>query len=194
MNKATLKTILETAKVGDTLQITFIPQHKTLSGEYTLLETKRGKGKSGSQICSVKNNLTKEVLSRFTTADKEKMFGTPVSEVILNIVHKGTMYGTEDEADIPNAYPRNEESAAQLVGVFDSLIGKFEGKKLQVTATEPEFAGVWTLVSGRIIPGRYGQRILLLRREDGTTRELWSYRHSGIIQNLNLILDDDDKV
>ena len=187
MNKNQLKTLLETVPAGANLTLTFIPQYKVLSGEYTVLSNQRGRGKGGSRILSVKNLETGQSLSEFTVAGKAKKFGTPVSEVLLNVSFNNTLHGSTDTS-VPNAYPRSEEAAVELRDLFKALGKEHEGKTISVTSTEPEFDGEWKLVSSRVSAGRYGQCILTLTRPStGETKELWSYRHSGIVKEIGLV-------
>ena len=56
---------------------------------------------------------------------------------------------------------------------------------MNVTSNEASFAGMHTLLSAKKMAGRFGQIKLELEREDGSKFEIWSYRHSGIVQSVN---------
>jgi hypothetical protein len=186
MNKGILKILFSRTVVGEELVVNFIPQYKQYSGKYKITLSKVGRGKSGSRVVELQHLETGEKLTRMTIPGGEQRdFGTAVSDIILNVTHNGVMYGDTDTTT-PNAYPRSPETSELLKSVFDALISKHEGQTLLVKSSEPEFDGKWTFVSGRVIPGRHGQRILTLKRGN-ETRELWSYRHSGIVSEISLV-------
>jgi hypothetical protein len=66
------------------------------------------------------------------------------------------------------------------------------GQRVRLDSTVPEFNGTFSVTQGRLEKGKYGQVHLWLTRENAEATdipeiELWSYRHSGIITDFEVL-------
>lgn len=181
MDKKELKTLitdLGKTHIGEEIEVSFRSNSSRTSGKYRLLEVKRGKGKGASMIARVEDVSSGHTMS----------FGTPNSDEILNVKwtenNEIKMLGYADESSVPTEFSHDAQNAEALKETFLSLIGK-SNIQVNVTSNEASFAGMHTLLSAKKMAGRFGQIKLELEREDGSKFEIWSYRHSGIVQSVN---------
>lgn len=192
MDKQSLHKVLMSIPIGqdgvpleDTfITINFLQEYKTFSGEYKVLESKSGRGKGGSRVVRLMDTKTGQLLEGLTVGDKLRGIGTPVSDYILNLTMNGVTTGSEEEGSSPKDFPRDEVAARALNAVMRPLKDK-EGTKIRVVSSQPDYNGEWTVVGGKLSAGRFGQVILDLVNGDRAI-ELWSYRHSGIIESLTI--------
>lgn len=172
MDKSVLKSTIKALTPGQTLNITFIGAKAHLTGDWSVVKTKTGKGKGGSKLMELVN------------ADKETITtGTPESQFILNMTVDGEMIGYASEADIPVVFEKNVEQSNLLKAAFLALKGAEGDKIVTIEATVPELTGTFTVNKQTQLRGRGGQIRLDLARVDAPdeTVEAWSLRHSGII-------------
>lgn len=177
MEKMTLKEVLAKFNPGDTVEIEFSGPKTSLSGEYKVLTSKIGRGKCGSRIATLESSLRPgEVVS----------IGTPSNDEIVSVTYSGQKYGTGEVSVSTNN--RDLDKAKALKEKLLGLVG-FGGRQLKLTsATEPSFNGNFTLESAELLKGRYGQiKVNLVNDTTGQTIELWSYRHSGIVDTIEIV-------
>jgi hypothetical protein len=177
MNKQTLKTVLESIVSGDTIDVTFAGEKTVLSGSYKVLYSKIGRGKCGSRLASIQSMQDQSITS----------IGTKENDMIVNIVHNGQKYGFESMTEGNIAVNKNLEKAATIKEKLKHLVG-FGGRQINITSSqEPELNGSFTLRSAELSKGRFGQ--LVLKLTNNTTNknvEFWSYRHSGLIDTIEV--------
>ena len=188
MDKTKLKNAIVALTTGDPVSVTFLSSMPTGSSntrydgirgfcgqtvEATLVETKKGRGKGGSQLMVLKT----ESGDTFTT-------GTPHSDVILNVTTPTGFVGHESEADVPKSFDTNAGRAGELKETFKSLVGTV-GATVQVESTEDEFSGTFTVKEAEQLRGRHGQVRLTLTQGDREVK-VWSYRHSGVITSFEV--------
>ena len=175
MDKQELKSVIQGLSAGDSLTVNFVGEKADLSGAFKVLGTKRGRGKGGSLLVELEASDG----STLTT-------GTPESNVILNVVTAdGTLVGFQNEADLPRLFDVDTARAVALKEQLGSLLDAEGDVTVDVESSEEDFAGKWTVKSARKSRGRYGQVVLSL--DNGSVqRELWSYRHSGIITRITI--------
>lgn len=147
--------------------------------EGELVETKKGRGKGGSQLMVLKLN------------DEETLtVGTPHTEAMLHMVMPdGSVVGYENEAEAPKFFEVNVDQATALRAKFNKLVGT-EGVRVRVESTTQEFDGDFTVTLAEKTRGRYGQIRLSLRADDGQETQLWSYRHSGVVKSFEVLSDE----
>lgn len=147
---------------------------RTVEGE--LVETKKGRGKGGSQLMVLK------------LGDEETLtVGTPHTEAMLHMVTPdGTTIGHESEAVAPKFFEVNADRAKDLRAEFKKLVGT-EGARVRVESTKQEFDGEFTVTLAAQLRGRHGQVRLNLQADDGREAQLWSYRHSGVVTNFEVL-------
>lgn len=182
MDKKELKTLIANlgkTHIGEEIEVNFRATSKLTSGKYRLLETKVGRGKGGSMLARVESVTSGHTLT----------FGTPNSEEILNVIWRdengnANLTGYADESAVPAEFVHDAANAALLKTAFEALIGK-SNMPLKVAASDASFVGTHTLMSAKRMAGRFGQIRLELLREDGTKFEIWSYRHSGVVQSVS---------
>lgn len=188
MDKQLLKNAIVALTTGDRVSVTFLSsmpagesntRYDGIRGfagqtvEATLVQTKKGRGKGGSQLMVLKT----EDGTTFTT-------GTPHSDVVLNLTTPAGKIGHESEADVPRTFEPNAGRAGELKESFKSLVGTV-GATVQVQSTEDEFTGSFTVTEAEQLRGRHGQVRLTLTQGDRSVK-VWSYRHSGVISSFEV--------
>lgn len=192
MDKKDLKDAIVALTTGDRVSVTFLStmpggasntRYDGIRGfagktvEATLVETKKGRGKGGSQLMVLKTDDGEN----FTT-------GTPHSDVILNFTTPAGMVGHESEADAPKSFETNAGQAAELKEQFKNLVGTV-GATVRVQSTESEYTGDFTVTEVEQLRGRHGQIRLHLQGDDGRNFTLWSYRHSGVVTSFEVLTE-----
>lgn len=175
MDKTQLKKIIAELKKGDRLRIAFVsdnPIHK--DAEYLISNFKTGRGKGGSNLLVLKNLET----------DEQVVIGTPDNGIIVSMtLPDGSFYGYHTKAEFPRVYPTNAGRASALKEQLKGML-MVEDATVLIDSTEPEFSGEFQVTGVEKSSGRYGQMVMRLIASDGTKRNLWSYRHSGIINSI----------
>ncbi len=180
MDKSVLKSAIAGLTAGQNINLTFVGAKSHLTGDWSVVKIKTGKGKGGSKLMELVNG------------DKETLTtGTPESQYILNMTIDGNMIGYASEADVPAVFEKNTEKATELKSVFQALKGAEGNKRVTITATVPELTGTFIVNKQSQLRGRGGQiRLDLARIDSDETVEAWSLRHSGIIQTF--VIDEDE--
>lgn len=186
MDKKILKQVIKNLKQDDTLSVNLLGEREHLSGEYTVVDKKIGRGKGGSQ------NL---VLLSATSEDTLKI-GTPQSDEILNVVVDGELHGYTNKAEVPVTFETNVENSAVLKKQFEIFD---DGANIPClveidanTGLTPELNGVFTVTNATQLRGRHGQIVLSLSNDAGT-QHVWSFRHSGVIKSFRILSEIDNK-
>lgn len=178
MEKNILKDVLSKVNPGDTIEVNFAGEKSPLSGAFKVLSSKTGRGKCGSRIASL------ESLSDHTTLS----IGTPTNQELVNITYQGEKYGYSNATEAMPVVSRDSKKATELKDKLKCLVG-FGGRQLSITsALEPEFNGLFNLRSAELSKGRFGQIILKLTNvATNQNIELWSYRHSTVIDSIDIM-------
>lgn len=176
MEKSALKSVIGGLSSGQVINITFIGDRAHLSRDWTVVKVRTGKGKGGSKILE----LVDSARNTLTT-------GTPDSAYILNMTVNGTMHGYSSEADVPVVYESNPERSAELKQTFKSLVGAEGQYRVNIQSTITDLNGTFMVNRGTQLRGRGGQiRLDLERVGSGERVEIWSNRHSGVIQSFTI--------
>ena len=102
MDKHILHSVLESVSVGSNITINFHKPFAELSGDYTVLQSKTGRGRGGSRVLEVASVANPEdTFGALEIDGKEKLLGTGTSEVINTIVIDGKTFGMEDPLEAP---------------------------------------------------------------------------------------------
>jgi hypothetical protein len=191
MDKKLLKQIIETLTPHTTINVNFVgnvggsspgadkgsPRTKGSSGEYLVLNTKRGRGKRGSQYAILKDS-----------EDNKVEIGTPFNGEILNITVNGKMYGLSSELELPVEFEKvtDFDAAARLKENCKKFIGK-ENVEVLVDSEVENIKGVFTLLEAKLNVGRFGQISLRLRRKDGYEWILKTHAHAEKVKSVTLV-------
>jgi hypothetical protein len=176
MEKSALKSVISSLSSSQVINITFIGDRAHLSRDWTVVKVRTGKGKGGSKILE----LVDSARNTLTT-------GTPDSAYILNMTVNGTMHGYSSEADVPVVYESNPERSAELKQTFKSLVGAEGQYRVNIQSTITDLNGTFMVNRGTQLRGRGGQiRLELERVGSGERVEVWSNRHSGVIQSFTI--------
>lgn len=172
--------------IGEQITLNFRGPKANLSGDYRLLEVRKWKGKGGSMIAK---------LESVDGMARQVAIGTKNSDEILNLSYMdkesktNVFMGYREEREVPVGLGRDIDKAKVLRNSFLPFIGKI-GLTLRVNSTEPSFQGEYTLLNAVKTAGRFGQVCLSLKRvSDGEALSIWSYRHSGVVESVE-VLDD----
>lgn len=174
MDKKELRDVIENLSTNTQVTIAFIGERVKMNGDFTVLNVKKGKGKGGS--------LLMELMP--VNGSDSVVVGTPDSESVLNIVIDGKMFGYETLNDVPLVIKPDVEKSLSLKTQLKDL--RPDTLLRLTSALLPEFNGVFTLVSLKASRGRGAQVVATLRTVSGDTLELWTYRHSGAIDSLEV--------
>lgn len=177
MEKQLLKQVLESINSGDLIEITFAGDRTVLTGTYKVLTSKIGRGKCGSRIASLESMTDHSIVS----------VGTKENDAIVNITHNGVRHGFDSMTEGNVAVSKNPTRALELKEKLKSLVG-FGGRQISMTSkSEPELNGTFTLRSAELSKGRFGQMILhLTNNATGKNVDFWSYRHSGLVEDIQI--------
>jgi hypothetical protein len=97
MDKHILHSVLESVTAGSNITINFHEPFAELSGDYTVLVSKTGRGRGGSRVLEVASVASPEdTFGALEIDGKEKLLGTGTSEVIATLVIDGKTFGLED--------------------------------------------------------------------------------------------------
>lgn len=177
MNKQTLKEVLQAFNSGDLIDVTFNAEKAVLSGQYKVLYSKVGRGKCGSRIASIQSMADGSTTS----------IGTKENDAVLKITHNGQTFGSDTFGEGNGlSSEKNLEKAVEIKEKLKFLVG-FGGRQVKIISKQPELNGSFTLNSAELVKGRYGQLILkLTNNETQKAVEIWSYRHSGLIDSIEV--------
>lgn len=175
MDKKELKTAISKLTKNQNITINFRNELTNKSGNYSVLNVKKGKGKGGSLILELVPENGGESI----------VVGTPQSENILNLIVEGQLTGFESENDVPVVVATNAAQATLLKDFFKDLS---VGTEVTLSSAEmSEFNGTFKFQSFKPSKGRYGQIVVSLKTNVGNTIELWTYRHSGAISSFSKV-------
>lgn len=97
MDKHILHSVLETLTAGMTATINFNEPFTDLTGDYTVLASKTGRGRGGSRVIEIAPvGKPDDAFGALEIDGKEKALGTGTSEYIASMVVDGKTYGLED--------------------------------------------------------------------------------------------------
>lgn len=177
MEKKALKAVLEALNPGDQIEVNFAGEKSVLSGAFKVLSSKTGRGKCGSRIASLESMTDHSIVS----------IGTKENDVVINITHNGVKHGFDSIADGNVSVSKDMTRALALKEKLKPLVG-FGGRQVTITSKmEPELNGSFTLNSAELSKGRFGQIVAsLTNNTTGKVVKLWSYRHSGLIDDFEI--------
>ena len=176
MDKQELKAVIPTFAPGSQVSLVFLGEYAGRSGTYTLERHKVGRGKGGSLVMVLRG----EDGSVLET-------GTSQSDFILNVTGAdGVRHGHETATEVPRKFETNKDAAKALKEQMNVVVG-FPGSRVRVTSTEPDYSGDFEVLDAAKLKGRFGQVKMSLRGDSGSTVEIWSYRHSGIVTSFEVL-------
>jgi len=192
MEKTLLRSIIVGLTPGQQINITFRGALAAQTGLYETVLTKRGRGKGGSQLAEltpveIGENDDDGIVQRI---GDNITIGTPKNDDILNVTLNGETFGYSDESEVPANYETDAANAGILKEQFKGLMNAAETRPLVAVDAPgaPEVNGNFTVVDARQLRGRAGQVVLVLQAADSEkTQELWSYRHSGVVQSFKVV-------
>jgi hypothetical protein len=194
MDKQELKALLIGFEKGIDITVNFVggkggvapgskadsPRGKGESGEYRVLESKRGRGKDGSRLCTLMSLASDNIIE----------IGTPNNNEIMNIITAdGVIHGAKSESELPRVFPKADETQTQTFKESLRPFLKLNGveTKVQVESTIPEYNGVFTLLLAKLNVGRFGQITMNLKAEDGSEWTLKSHDHASVITSVKAV-------
>jgi len=175
MEKLVLKRVLSSLSNGDIISLNFVAEKTELSGDYKVLGTKKGRGKGGS------------ILAELISTEQQKLtLSTKDSDSVVNIVVDGNLFGFESESEIPPVYEKNSSNSIMLKNLFKTFekVSFSSPEYVNIVSEQvPELNGRHMIVGYQQLRGRSGQIVLTT----STGLEIWSYRHSGVIQSIETV-------
>jgi hypothetical protein len=181
MDKQVLRAVISGLSVDDVLTVNFRSTCDKQSGEYNFEGSRRGRGKGGSLLAEL-TEVTEDNLG-VNSVKEVVVIGTPTNDEILNLVVNGEVHGYQTENEVPLFFETNAGTAAALKESFRVFLN--DGacpKAVEVWSTHPALNGTFNVTRARQLRGRGGQVVL----ETAEGVELWSYRHSGVIQEFRV--------
>jgi hypothetical protein len=118
MDKHILYSVLESLTAGMTATINFHEPFVALSGDYTIVASKVGRGRGGSRVIEIApvSNPT-DSFAALEIDGKEKALGTGTSEYINTIIVDGKTYGMEDAMESRRTPTRAKRPTGETVVV-----------------------------------------------------------------------------
>lgn len=172
MKKDVLKNVIVNhVNANATVTLNFLSKFSNLSGDYTVLSKKRGRGKNGSMIMELQSVANGNTVT----------IGTKENDQLVNVVVDGETFGHADESEILPSYEPDVANAVNLKRTFKKIVDF--PTSIRVESSISELSGIHTIVSSRQMKGRSGQVSVLA--DSGI--ELFSYRHSGVISNVEVL-------
>jgi hypothetical protein len=192
MNKNVMRQVLETLTPGATITVAFVGAQSGLSGQYTVIGTRKGRGKGGSLLADLRS-----------PSDELLTIGTPVSDQVLHIVlPDGELHGHESAEDVPPVFETNSDLALSLKVTFKSMIERCEAlprvdtrsrfaptdrTMVEVVATHPPLNGTFKVREIELKRGRGGKIVMTVEDEGGGTHQIDSFQHSGVISSFTVL-------
>lgn len=184
MDKDTVKSFISSLSAGDTVCIGFAGDMSSQTGEYKVLGLKTGRGKGGSKLVELQATVGGALLTT----------GTPHSNVIMNLQRNGDDIiggGSQSECNVP--YERDLARSEALKTAFINLrdthlaVPGENDVKVNVDSTAEFLKGNFKVTGVTTKRGRHGQMVLHLENVDsGRKEEIWSHRHSGVINRIDV--------
>lgn len=186
MDKKILRLVLESLQPD---QVVSVHLRGSPPEDYRVVNVKTGRGKHGSFIAT---------LQAFTpSADnpsapfRSLTIGTAKNLEVLSISVNGERHGVASERDEEPIYEVNTAMAANLKAGLLPLVGlrPDDQKIVRFESANPAFNGRFIVRSANLAKGKYGQVHLSLFPEESNQLpiEFWSHRHSGLIQNFEVL-------
>jgi hypothetical protein len=153
-------------------------------GAFTFRGSKTGRGKGGSLLMRMERAAVPVDGSR-----QEVAFGTPELGSIVGFeMSNGGFLGYLSESDMPESRPPRPEYASRLKAICMTLIPLSAEHPARVTirSSDARLNGTFSVIEARRHVGRHGQISLKLADASGGTTELWTYRHSGVVEHLDI--------
>ena len=183
MEKKLLRQIISGLTPNETFQMTLVCSPDD-TDTYRMVSARTGRGKGGSRLALVEHVATGQFLT----------IGTPENDKILNMTvnydGNAVFFGVRSVHEIAPTYPTNAARAVELKETFKSVLARTgipnNDEEVYVTIESRnarEIAGTWRITDGKQLRGRGGQIVLTLQAHQRRI-ELWSYRHSGVIDNI----------
>ena len=118
MDKHILYTVLESLTAGMSATINFHEPFVALSGDYTIVASKVGRGRGGSRVIEIApvSNPT-DSFAALEIDGREKALGTGTSEYINTIIVDGKTYGMEDALETRRTPTRAKRPSGETVVV-----------------------------------------------------------------------------
>ena len=159
MDKQILHSLLESTSIGSSINISFIEPFNTLSGEYTVVTSKAGRGRGGSRIIELRSIADgNKTLSTLNINGQEKLLGTSVSEYICGVVIGDSTYGTDEAPSMPKekivtnnkqikvkAEKPNVIAARKVANILGNILKDKPGVAFKIVGQRnlPEATGEW---------------------------------------------------
>ena len=107
MDKQILHSVLETVTAGMVIGVAFHEPFAELSGDYTVLQSKTGRGRGGSRVLELASVANPEdTFGALEIDGKQKALGTGTSEIFASLTVDGKVHGLEDPAETVRKAPR----------------------------------------------------------------------------------------
>lgn len=182
MDKHTLRDVIESLRPEDIIQLRL----RTMAAPATfkVIEKYTGKGKGGSRFAVLEGEDGTHI-----------SIGTPNNTEVLSVATDGLFLGVSDERfDLPPSTPKLE-LAAEIKAKMRSVVGDIgNGRKVRLSSSFSGLNGTFTICSSKTENGKFGQiHFWLLSDEDPSSvpLELWSYRHSGLLDSFEVLPETD---
>lgn len=191
MNKQILRELITSFKANQPLEVQMRGMNSSES--FLVVSTRKGKGRTHSLIATLKSPGTDSHLLEISTAKNMD---------ILNISIDGQLFGVTSELDEPFVYPVDNTNSGVLLEAFSLLLPTPTDDQptqqpmtnpvpnvIKVSSTNPWFNDTFRVLGAKRVSGKPRQVRLSLQSDKHThVIELWSHRHSGVIQNVQVLV------
>jgi hypothetical protein len=118
MDKHILYSVLESLTAGMTATINFNEPFAALSGDYTIVASKVGRGRGGSRVIEIAPVTNPDDSFAALEIDgKQRALGTGTSEYISTMIVDGKTFGLEDPMETNRSTTRTKRPSGETVSV-----------------------------------------------------------------------------
>lgn len=118
MEKHILYSVLESLTAGSTATINFNEPFAALSGDYTIVASKVGRGRGGSRVIEIAPvSNPDDSFAALEIDGKQRALGTGTSEYISTMIIDGKTFGLEDPMEANRSTTRTKRPSGETVAM-----------------------------------------------------------------------------
>lgn len=203
MDKHILHSVLETIAIGSPITVNFNEPFTQLSGDYTVVSSKTGRGRGGSRVMEISSTANPtNILGTLEINGHPRMLGTGTSEHIASVIVDGKTYGLEEVSEVKATKSRSAQpetkserqarasssQASRVAQVLGNILNESPETNFKFVANSKssELNGEWT-VSEFTYEGDKLQMKLMALDDPSHTFDFDSTIHGAEIRDAQVI-------
>lgn len=203
IDKHILHSVLETIAIGSPITVNFNEPFTQLSGDYTVVSSKTGRGRGGSRVMEISSTANPtNILGTLEINGRPRMLGTGTSEHIASVIVDGKTYGLEEVSEVKATKSRSAQpetkserqarasssQASRVAQVLGNILNESPETNFKFVANSKssELNGEWT-VSEFTYEGDKLQMKLMALDDPSHTFDFDSTIHGAEIRDAQVI-------